>query len=213
MNFDIEKDFIDLGYENILGIDEVGRGCLAGPMFLGYVMYSNEFILDPFLQISIVDDSKKLSQKKREKAYKIISENSKIYGIQTITNDELDFEGITNSTLIAIEKIIEKCRIKPDIILVDGNFSFDLSIDYESIVNGDTKSISIASAAIIAKVLRDKFMVTIHKTHTDLYGWDRNKGYGTKEHRDALKEHGISIFHRKSFEPIKTMIKNGGIVM
>ena len=177
---------------NILcGIDEVGRGPLAGPVYAAACIF-------PSFEINGVNDSKKISAKKREKIFKEIKSKSIKYAIGISTEEEIDKINILNATHLAMKRALKNLNIIPDLILVDGNSSPNFGIESKNIIKGDQVSYSIAMASIIAKVLRDEFMVKIHEIYSQ-YSFDKNKGYGTKFHIESLKKYGSCKIHRKSF--------------
>lgn len=173
------------------GVDEVGRGPLAGPVYASAVIF-------PDFEIEQVNDSKKLSAKKRENIFEILQKNNAIYSIGTATVEEIDKINILNATKLAMTRAIENLNLKPDLILVDGNFAPNFDIKCQNIIKGDSISYSIACASIIAKVLRDKFMCSLHEKF-NCYNFINNKGYGTQKHIEAIKKFGPCIYHRKSF--------------
>lgn len=176
-----------------VGVDEVGRGCLAGPVVASAVILPNDFDYD------IVKDSKKLSEKKRKEAYKLIIENAIDYSIEFVGPDYIDEHNILEATMYAMHKSLNKLTTKPQHILVDGNyFNGYKDIPHTCVVKGDNTYYSIAAASILAKVTRDEFMEQAHNDHPH-YKWDSNKGYGSKVHRDAILEHGTTPLHRMSF--------------
>ena len=177
---------------HIAGVDEVGRGPLAGPVVASCV------ILDRSIQILYINDSKKLSEKKRESLYDEICEKSVAYGIGIVSPGRIDEINILNATYEAMKAAISSLDIKPDILLNDAVHIPDLDIKQVSIIKGDAKSISIAAASIVAKVSRDRLMVEYDTIYPE-YKFAKNKGYGTKEHISAIKEHGLCPIHRRSF--------------
>ena len=176
----------------IAGVDEVGRGPLAGPVVASCV------ILDRSIQILYINDSKKLSEKKRESLYDEICEKSVAYGIGIVSPGRIDEINILNATYEAMKAAISSLDIKPDILLNDAVHIPDLDIKQVSIIKGDAKSISIAAASIVAKMSRDRLMVEYDTIYPE-YKFAKNKGYGTKEHISAIKEHGLCPIHRRSF--------------
>jgi ribonuclease HII len=176
----------------IAGVDEAGRGPLAGPVVAASVVFSPEEFIEG------VDDSKKLTEKKREYLYQEITKRALAYSYHFIFPEVIDEINILQASLLAMKNSIEKLKVNSDLIIVDGNKTFKSRIPCKAFVKGDTKSFSIAAASIIAKVIRDRFMIELGKDFPS-YKWDRNKGYPTKEHIDAIKSIGISIHHRKSF--------------
>jgi len=178
----------------VAGIDEAGRGALAGPVFAATVCIKN----DNLMKYGI-NDSKKLSAKKRNELYEIIKNESNDSAFFSVDNFTIDKINILNATHLAMEKSVGKLRNKPDFLLIDGNsYSFH-EIPFETIVGGDGKCLSIASASIIAKVSRDKWMSEVAHFEFPVYGFAQHKGYGTQQHIRAIKKYGICKYHRKSF--------------
>lgn len=180
-------------YKFECGLDEAGRGCLAGPVTAAAV------ILKPNFKHELIDDSKKLTKIKREELSKIIINNSLDYSIEFVYPRKIDEINILNASILAMHKCISKLRIKPEFLIVDGNrFKKYKDIRHKTIVKGDAKYLSIASASILAKYSRDIYMEKISKKYPD-YFWYKNKGYPTKQHKDAIIRFGITSHHRKSF--------------
>ncbi len=188
MNLDIERSYIG---KVVAGIDEAGRGPLAGPVVAAAVIIGQGNI------VAGIDDSKKLSQIKRESLYQHIIENHQ-YSVAVIQPQEIDEINILQATIKACILAERNLHVTPDIVLVDGNMKFS-DPRFISIVKGDAKSISIAAASIIAKVTRDRLMEELHHNYP-MYNWYANKGYGTKEHIDAIMRYGRTIHHRESFQ-------------
>ena len=183
----------------ICGIDEAGRGPLAGPVVVASVIMPKDSMIEG------VNDSKKVSEKKREKLYEEITNTAIAWGVGIIDQREIDEINILNATKKGLTNSLKELEIKPDLILVDALTNIDtLGIPYESIIKGDAKSYSIAAASIIAKVTRDRIMRQWDELYPE-YGFEKHKGYGTKMHIDAIKEYGPCPLHRKSF--IKNFIK------
>lgn len=185
----------------IMGVDEVGRGCLAGPVCAAAVILPTE--AEHREWISQIRDSKKLSEKKREQLAEFILKYSLWY-IEESWPEQIDRENILNATLDAMRRAVMSVslRLKPDIVLVDGNRRIpNLDLPQECIISGDDAVKAIGAASIIAKVTRDYKMKVLHSSHPE-YGWDRNKGYGTKEHRQAIMEYGTTPLHRRSFRGV-----------
>lgn len=176
-----------------VGLDEVGRGCLAGPVVASAV------ILPPDFDYDIVKDSKKLSEKKRKEAYELIKEHAIEYSVSFVDAKSIDKFNILQATMAAMHGCLDKLESEPNHILVDGNvFNKYRDVEHTTVVKGDGKYYSIAAASILAKVTRDEYMKEQHEKFP-MYKWDSNKGYGSKVHREAIKEEGISPLHRKSF--------------
>ncbi len=193
MDYLFEKNAMDAGYKNVCGIDEAGRGPLAGPVYAAAV------ILPIGLEIKDLNDSKKLSEKKREQLFDIIREKAVDYSIGIATEQEIDEINILNATFLAMHRAVEGLKIKPDYALIDGNQYPKIPfIAEETVVKGDAKSMSIAAASILAKVSRDRFMLEKAIEYPQ-YQFEKHKGYGTKLHYDMIKEYGVSPIHRISF--------------
>ncbi len=185
-----ENAYKQKGYKYVCGIDEVGRGPLAGPVVCASVIMGENIVEG-------VDDSKKLSAKKREKLYDEIIKNAVAYSICQIESDEIDQINILNATKKCMKQCVETLSIKPDIVLVDA-VKLDIDIETEAIIKGDLKSYTIGCASILAKVYRDRLMAEYSKIYSG-YGFERNSGYGTKEHISKIKEIGPCKLHRKTF--------------
>lgn len=189
-----EREYFRQGYRLVAGVDEVGRGPLAGPVVAAAV------ILPPEEEKRIlgIDDSKKLSKKKREYLAEKIKESAVAYAIEEVSGETIDEINILQATRLAMKRAIENLSPLPDFVLTDGNMTLDIEIPQKSIVKGDAKVASIGAASILAKVYRDKLMEDIAKTYP-YYGFERNAGYGTRVHIEAIKEVGICTIHRKTF--------------
>ena len=188
-----DKQFFDMGINYLCGIDEAGRGPLAGPVVVASVIMPKESMIEG------VNDSKKVSEKKREKLYDIILEESISYGIGIIDQEEIDEINILQATKKGLTMALKEMKQKPDAILVDALTGIDtLGIPYKSVVKGDANSYSIAAASIVAKVTRDRIMREWDKVYPE-YGFAGHKGYGTAKHIEAIKEFGLCPLHRRSF--------------
>ena len=185
-----ERKYETAGY--ICGVDEVGRGPFAGPVMAGAV------ILPEDCEILYLNDSKKLSPKKRDLLYDEICEKAVAYAVARVEPERIDEINILRATLEAMREAVIKLAVRPDIILVDAVHIPELDIPQEAIIKGDAKSVSIAAASIIAKVTRDRVMAEYAEAYPG-YGFERNMGYGTAEHREALRKMGATPIHRKSF--------------
>ena len=193
MDYLYEQNALKAGYKTICGIDEAGRGPLAGPVYAAAV------ILPLGLEIEGLNDSKKISEKKREQLFDVICEKSIAYSIGIATEKEIDEINILNATFLAMHRAVEGLNIKPDYALIDGNqYPKIPMIMEETVVKGDAKSMSIAAASILAKVSRDRFMLEKAKEYPQ-YQFEKHKGYGTKLHYEMLTEYGPSPIHRLSF--------------
>lgn len=188
----IDKKYLASAIEYIAGTDEAGRGPLAGPVVAAAVILPNNFYDER------IDDSKKLSAHLREELFDVIRKNALSYAYTIISQNKIDEINILKASLLAMKRSVQKLKLQPDIILVDGNKSFVYDVKVIPIIKGDSKSLSIASASIIAKVVRDKIMMKLAKDYPQ-YGWDRNKGYPTKEHIEAILKYGACKIHRKTF--------------
>lgn len=189
---EIEDMLYEKGYNLVCGVDEAGRGPLCGPVVAAAVILPKDECIEG------VNDSKKLSEKKREKLYNDIISKSLAYGIGISDVDVIEEVNILNATKIAMKKAIENLNIKPDYVLIDGNQMIDIDIKGETVISGDAKSESIAAASILAKVTRDRMLIEYDKKYPE-YGFAKHKGYGTKAHIEAIKEYGLTPIHRPSF--------------
>lgn len=189
---EIERKLYNLGYYQICGVDEAGRGPLCGPVVAAAVILSQNCIIEG------VNDSKKLSEKKREMLYNEIIKNAIAVGVGTCDQDVIDEINILNATKKAMCEAIKNLKKKPDYVLIDGNQKIDIEFPLDTVVKGDSKSESIAAASIIAKVTRDRIMLEYDKKYPE-YGFAKHKGYGTKAHIEAIEKYGITPIHRISF--------------
>ena len=180
------------------GVDEVGRGCLAGPVVSAAV------ILKKSIDLSLLKDSKKISFKNREKVSEHIKNNS-YYSIGIASVNEILDLNILQASLLSMKRAIERLTVKPGLTLIDGNFAPKGLKNYKTIINGDEKIKVISAASIIAKVYRDHFMIKLSKKFSN-YAWDKNFGYGTKAHLEGLKKFGVTSHHRKGFKPIHKIL-------
>ena len=192
MNFDLENEYTAKGYAVIAGTDEAGRGPLCGPVCAAAV------ILDPSVEIPGLNDSKKLTEKKREALFPLIIEKALAYGIAYASVEEIDELNILNASQLAMRRAVAMLNPAPDLVLVDGNVARDFPMDTVKVIKGDAISPSIAAASILAKVSRDHICMVLHKEYPQ-YGIAAHKGYPTKAHMDAVREHGPSPIHRKTF--------------
>jgi len=197
-----EQELVTQGYKYIAGIDEAGRGPLAGPVVAAAVIFASDFVIEGS-GLEAVMDSKKVSEKKRQELFKVIKEKAVSIQIAVIGPKIIDRINILQASLLAMRQAAEKLDTKPDYLLVDGNFKIPkTTIPQEAIISGDSLIFSIAAASIIAKVSRDYLMTEFDKKYPE-YGFAKHKGYGTKEHLEALKKSGPCLIHRCSFGPIK----------
>mgnify|MGYP000642786350 CR=1 FL=1 len=205
-NFFEEKKLWRKGFKIVIGLDEAGRGPLAGPVVAGAICFPQNF---EFKILHGIKDSKKLNEKQRDYFYKILTTNSNIrWGVGIVSEKIIDRINILQATKLAMKKAIEQIGVEPDFILLDGNFNveFYCATKQKCIVNGDAKVISCCAAGIIAKVTRDRIMKKYHEKYPE-YGFDKNKGYPTSAHFTCLKSFGPCKIHRKSFYPINNFIK------
>ena len=189
---EIEEGLYSKGIKLVCGVDEAGRGPLCGPVVAAAV------ILKPDSKIEGVNDSKKLSEKKREQVYENIMENALAVGVGMSDVDVIESVNILNATKLAMKEAISKLKVQPEYVLIDGNQMIDITIPGETVVHGDAISESIAAASIVAKVTRDRMLIEWDKTYPE-YGFAKHKGYGTKAHTDAIAKYGLTPLHRPSF--------------
>ncbi|WP_420604149.1 ribonuclease HII [Flagellimonas sp.] len=183
-------------YQNEAGTDEAGRGCLAGPVTAGAIILPEGFTNE------ILNDSKQLSETKREHLRPILEKEAISFSVCHVFQDEIDSINILNASILAMHRALDGLSDTPSFILVDGNrFKPYPSISHECIIKGDGKFMSIAAASILAKTYRDEYMAKIHEEHP-MYNWKKNKGYPTKEHREAIRKYGLTKYHRKSFRQL-----------
>lgn len=190
--WEIEHKKMNDGYKLIAGVDEAGRGPLAGPVCVASV------ILPDGIYLEKINDSKKLTDKVKDKLFDEIKKSAIAYNIVLISNEEIDKLNILNATFKGMCDAVSGLDVKPDYVLIDGNRISGMEIEHECVVKGDSKSISIAAASILAKVTRDRYMMEMDKKYPE-YNFKKHKGYPTKEHYEALKKYGASEIHRKSF--------------
>jgi ribonuclease HII len=189
------------GFSLEAGTDEAGRGCLSGPVVAAAVILPKDFS-HPFL-----NDSKQLSEKKREALRPIIEKIALAFTVSFVWQQEVDEINVLQASITAMHRAIEKLKITPEFIIVDGNkFRQYQEIPHETIVKGDAKYMSIAAASVLAKTYRDDYMAKIHQEYP-MYNWKKNKGYPTKEHRNAIREFGANIHHRKTFRLLPEQLK------
>ena len=190
---EIDKSYFKEGYNYICGIDEAGRGPLAGPVVVAAVIMPKDSMIEG------VNDSKKVSEKKREKLYELIIEEAISYSVGIVDQNEIDRINILNATKAGLTEAVRTLKVKPELILVDALTNIDTcGVPYQSIIKGDAKSYSIAAASIIAKVTRDRIMREWDKVYPE-YGFATHKGYGTAKHIEAIRQYGLCPLHRRSF--------------
>lgn len=195
---------LKLNYSGFLleaGTDEAGRGCLSGPVVAAAVILPAEFS-HPFL-----NDSKQISKKKRDLLKPIIEQNAVAFGVSFVWQQEVDTINVLQASITGMHRAIDALKVAPEFIIVDGNkFKNYKEIPHETIVKGDSKYLSIAAASVLAKTYRDAYMAKIHKEFP-MYNWAKNKGYPTKEHRNAIRQFGATDYHRKTFKLLPEQIK------
>jgi ribonuclease HII len=188
-------------YKLEAGTDEAGRGCLAGPVVAAAVILPLNF------KHELLNDSKLLSEKQRKLLRPVIEKEALAYSVAFVDQKEIDKINILNASILAMHRSIEKLQMVPEFIIVDGNrFKNYKNIPYQTIIKGDSKYLSIAAASVLAKTYRDDYMEEIHLDFPD-YNWKKNKGYPTKEHRNAIREIGISFHHRRTFRLLPEQLK------
>lgn len=192
----LEQSAEQKGYNTIAGIDEAGRGPLAGPVVSAAVILPPDFVCDG------INDSKKLTEKKRSVLFPQIKKNAIAVGIGICSHTEIDQINILQASLLSMKRALDDLGTRPDFLLIDGKFTIDSPIDQSAVIKGDSKSISIAAASIIAKVTRDVIMKDLHEQYP-VYGFNRHKGYPTKEHKSLILTHGPCPVHRKTFKGVK----------
>ncbi|HRX48814.1 MAG TPA: ribonuclease HII [Spirochaetota bacterium] len=211
-DFSIEAELLKDGYRYIAGIDEAGRGALAGPLGIGLVIYSPEIYRFIPEEISAtINDSKQITHKKRVIALANVEKFALSAVSVLVPHTIIDEININRATELGIKRLLEKSPVKPDVLIIDGNYKFSFAIPSVSVIKGDSRSISIASASILAKVRRDAIMDKIDEKCPG-YGFNCNKGYGTASHLASIKKTGFSRVHRKSYDPVRSMIEAQGIL-
>ena len=192
-DYEFEKAAVNSGFSCICGVDEAGRGPLAGPVCAAAVVLPEGAVIEG------LDDSKKLTEKKREKLYDVIKKTAVAYSVAYGTLEEIETVNILEATYLAMNRAIEGLSVKPDFALIDGNrVPRGIKIPCETIVKGDSKSMSVAAASVLAKVTRDRLMLEYDKKYPE-YNFKKHKGYGTKEHTELIKQYGPCEIHRLSF--------------
>jgi ribonuclease HII len=183
------------------GCDEAGRGCLAGPVYAAAVILPQDF------KNRKLNDSKQMTEEERYNLRPVIEKKAIAWSIAWATHEEIDKINILNASFLAMHRAIEKLRMVPELLLIDGNrFKKFPTIDHKCIIDGDAIYMSIAAASVLAKTYRDDYMQSLHKDYP-LYAWNTNKGYATPEHRDAIIKHGFSPFHRRTFRVLDPQLE------
>lgn len=206
LDLQTETEIFELGYKLVAGVDEAGRGPLAGPVVAACVVIGPDFKIDSD-ELKLVADSKKLSAKKREQLFSIIKDKALSVEISVVSHEVIDKINILQASLLAMKKAVAACKQQPDYVLIDGNMRIpNLNRKQQAIVSGDAKVFCIAAASIIAKVSRDFLMCEADKKYPQ-YQFAKHKGYGTKLHLEMLNQYGPCPIHRQSFAPVKNLLK------
>lgn len=195
-----EYKYYDKGYELIAGVDEAGRGPLAGPVFAAAVVFDKDTVIPE------INDSKKLTEKKREELFDVIIEKALYYNIVSVSEQEIDRINILNAALKCFNLAVSGLDKLPDIALIDGNRCGEMPVECETIVKGDAKSMSIAAASILAKVARDRYITELDSKYPE-YNFKKHKGYGTKEHLEAIAKYGPCPIHRMTFKGVREHVR------
>lgn len=204
-DFSREEKLFKKGYENVAGVDEAGRGPLAGPVVAAAIIFSKNELLNKLLEIGI-RDSKLLSQKRREYLYELILEKCCAWSVGIVSEEIIDEINILEASKLAMEKAVAALKTKPDFLLIDGNYAIEnYPVSQMAIPKADQNIFSVSAASIIAKVTRDRILIDLDKEYPE-YGFAQHKGYGTKFHLEALQKFGPCKIHRKSFRPIEKLL-------
>ncbi len=192
VDYSIENEYREKGFDIICGVDEAGRGPLAGPVYAAAVILPSDCVIEG------LNDSKKLTEKKREALFDEIKEKALAYGIASADEKEIDEINILNATFLAMKRAIDSLSVRPDLALIDGNQKPHTDIEEVTVIKGDAKSMSIAAASVLAKVSRDRFMLEMAEKYPQ-YEFARHKGYGTKLHYEKIAQYGVCDIHRRTF--------------
>lgn len=192
VDYSIENEYREKGFNEICGVDEAGRGPLAGPVYAAAVILPSDCVIEG------LNDSKKLTEKKREALFDEIKEKALAYGIASADEKEIDEINILNATFLAMKRAIASLSVRPDLALIDGNQKPHTDIEEVTVIKGDAKSMSIAAASVLAKVSRDRFMLEMAEKYPQ-YEFARHKGYGTKLHYEKIAQYGVCDIHRRTF--------------
>lgn len=192
VDYSIENEYREKGFNVICGVDEAGRGPLAGPVYAAAVILPSDCVIEG------LNDSKKLTEKKREALFDEIKKKALAYGIASADEKEIDEINILNATFLAMKRAIDALSVKPDLALIDGNQKPHTDIEEVTVIKGDAKSMSIAAASVLAKVSRDRFMLEMAEKYPQ-YEFARHKGYGTKLHYEKIAQYGVCDIHRRTF--------------
>lgn len=192
VDYSIENEYREKGFDIICGVDEAGRGPLAGPVYAAAVILPSDCVIEG------LNDSKKLTEKKREALFDEIKEKALAYGIASADEKEIDEINILNATFLAMKRAIASLSVRPDLALIDGNQKPHTDIEEVTVIKGDAKSMSIAAASVLAKVSRDRFMLEMAEKYPQ-YEFAKHKGYGTKLHYEKIAQYGVCDIHRRTF--------------
>lgn len=192
VDYSIENEYREKGFNVICGVDEAGRGPLAGPVYAAAVILPSDCVIEG------LNDSKKLTEKKREALFDEIKEKALAYGIASADEKEIDEINILNATFLAMKRAMDSLSVKPDLALIDGNQKPHTDTEEVTVIKGDAKSMSIAAASVLAKVSRDRFMLEMAEKYPQ-YEFARHKGYGTKLHYEKIAQYGVCDIHRRTF--------------
>lgn len=198
---EIENSLYAEGYKLVAGVDEAGRGPLAGPVCAAAVILPEDIVIEG------INDSKKLTEKMRDKLFDEIKEKAIAYSIEFISPEIIDSINIKRATSLAMHNAVSNLKTKPDFVIIDGNDNYEYEIPYKYIVKGDARSQTIAAASILAKVSRDRLMISLAEKYPE-YALEKHKGYGTKVHIEAIQKYGVTEIHRRSFMTDKVLGKN-----
>jgi len=199
VNLEFEQALWQQGFQTIAGVDEAGRGPLAGPVVAAAVIFPKDCIVDG------VNDSKQISAKRRDVLFDQILARALAVGVGSVDHTEIDRINILQATMLAMKNALEQLPVPPEYVLVDGNYFIHNNYRFKTIIEGDAKSFTIAAASIIAKVTRDRLMMELDAQYPE-YGFAKHKGYGTKQHLDAIRQYGLCAIHRKTFT--KKFVRN-----
>lgn len=202
--FDLERSFLQRGHRIIAGVDEAGRGALAGPLSVGLVIFPASIITGEADVLQGITDSKQLTPGRRDAGLAVIEECAAVARECFLSHRCVDRLNVNRATELAIRRLIEQSPVTPDLLLLDGTFKFDVGIPLVAVRGGDRRSLSIAAASIVAKVRRDRLMMRLDERYPG-YGLAKNKGYGTAGHLEAIARRGPSPIHRESYEPVRTI--------
>ncbi|HNX60061.1 MAG TPA: ribonuclease HII [Spirochaetota bacterium] len=207
-SFEIEAGLFAQGYRFIAGVDEAGRGALAGSLLVGLCVYDSSLFNDPVCdELRQVNDSKMLSGKRRKEILSVIRSRAVVAEYCEMTSSEVDELNVNAATFEAVKRLLRIVKVPVDCVIMDGNFRFKLDVPFIPVIKGDAKSISIASASIVAKVTRDEMITALDEKYPE-YGFAIHKGYGTASHREAILRYGGCNIHRRTYDPLRSMLES-----